>query len=110
MYINATTDIGGTAEPKYPINLVCIGSQYSSGTTVNNGYEILPRDTTDFVPIVVLKVDDAFSGIPTTFVLENNYPNPFNPSTTILYGIAQAKSRNRQNLLGARPGNCDAGE
>ena len=31
---------------------------------------------------------DAFSGIPTSFVLENNYPNPFNPTTTILYGIA----------------------
>jgi Abnormal spindle-like microcephaly-assoc'd, ASPM-SPD-2-Hydin len=89
MYINATTDIGGTTEPLYPINLVCIGSQYSSGASVTTGgYEILPRDTTDFVHIVVLKVNDAFSGVPTSFVLENNYPNPFNPTTTILYGIA----------------------
>ncbi|MGA9406748.1 MAG: T9SS type A sorting domain-containing protein, partial [Bacteroidota bacterium] len=88
MYINASTDIGGSAEPTYPVDLVCIGGQYSSGTTLNNGYELFPRDTADFTHITVTSVADAFSGIPTTFVLENNYPNPFNPSTTILYGIA----------------------
>ncbi|MGA7159428.1 MAG: choice-of-anchor D domain-containing protein [Bacteroidota bacterium] len=89
VYINASTDIGGSVEPKYPVNVFGIGAQYSSGTTVNNGYEILPRDTSDFVKVTVLSVIDAYSGIPTTFMLENNYPNPFNPSTTILYGIAQ---------------------
>jgi hypothetical protein len=49
----------------------------------------LPRDTSDFVHIVVVKVNEEYAGIPATFMLENNYPNPFNPSTTILYGIAQ---------------------
>ncbi len=28
--------------------------------------------------------------IPTKFYVNNNYPNPFNPSTTILYGIAES--------------------
>ena len=48
-------DIGGSTEPAYPVNAVFVGGQYSSGTTVNNGYELLPRDTSDFVHITVTK-------------------------------------------------------
>tara|TARA_Y100001970_G_C14026622_1_gene746406 strand:+ start:226 stop:972 length:747 start_codon:yes stop_codon:yes gene_type:complete len=32
---------------------------------------------------------DAYAGIPTVTTLSKNYPNPFNPSTTINYDIAQ---------------------
>jgi DNA/RNA endonuclease YhcR with UshA esterase domain len=89
LYISSSTDIAGSVEPTYPINVVAVINQYSSGATVyNNGYEIEPGDTSNIVHQVVLYVPDAFSGIPTSFVLENNYPNPFNPTTTILYGIA----------------------
>lgn len=89
LYISSSTDIGGSVEKTYPINVTAVINQYSSGSTVyNNGYEIEPSDTSNIVHQVVTKVDDAFSGIPTTFTLENNYPNPFNPTTTILYGLA----------------------
>jgi flagellar hook assembly protein FlgD len=29
------------------------------------------------------------TGLPTTYELEPNYPNPFNPTTTISYGVPQ---------------------
>jgi DNA/RNA endonuclease YhcR with UshA esterase domain len=88
LYISSSTDIGGSVEKAYPINVTAVINQYSSASTVyNNGYEIEPSDTSNIVHQVVTRVDEAFSGIPTSFVLENNYPNPFNPTTTILYGI-----------------------
>jgi hypothetical protein len=35
------------------------------------------------------KIDLVFSGIPSEFSVIGNYPNPFNPTTTIQYGLPQ---------------------
>ena len=37
----------------------------------------------------VTGVEDANSTVPTDFVLEGNYPNPFNPATEIAYALPQ---------------------
>ncbi len=88
VHIDPYTGIDGSKEPDYPANIIGILSQYSSDdTVVNDGYRILPRDTTDFVPAAILGVKDRLSDTPKEFRLSQNYPNPFNPSTTIRFEI-----------------------
>ncbi len=104
MYINASTNIAGTVEPKYPVNVVGIGSQYSSGKTLDNGYEIVPRDSTDIVHVEIVGINDIANNIPKEFYLSQNYPNPFNPSTTITFGLPKASNVQIMvyNILGQR--------
>lgn len=47
--------------------------------TLQNGGTLTPAGATN--------VDDAASATPTTWSLSANYPNPFNPSTTLTYAI-----------------------
>ncbi|OYV86265.1 MAG: hypothetical protein B7Z63_04285, partial [Ignavibacteriae bacterium 37-53-5] len=66
MYINKATNVAGWTEPTYPIKVVGVVSQYSSGSTVNAGYEIIPRDTNDIKRVVI-----APPAAPTTLLPAN---------------------------------------
>jgi hypothetical protein len=52
------------------------------------------QDVSDavFTIEVVFGVEDDLSGIPDSYQLLQNFPNPFNPTTTIYYGLPQESS------------------
>lgn len=105
LYINANTDVAGATEPQYPINVVGVASQYTTSSSVyNNGYEIIPRDTTDIVHLKIVGVVNNPNDIPKDFYISQNYPNPFNPSTTIDFGLPKESDVQIEvyNILGQR--------
>ena len=57
----------------------------------------------EIVSTLIVSVNEA-RGIPSDFVLEPNYPNPFNPSTQITYGLPTSSfvSLEVYNILGQR--------
>ena len=51
------------------------------------GYDIFAR--VDRFSTSVIPVADRIEGVPVKYVLYPNYPNPFNPATTISFGLPQ---------------------
>ncbi len=87
--IDNGTNIDGWPEPTWPKDVVGIFSQYDMSLPYTWYYQLLPRDTADFLPAgsVGIVQPIAQSSLPELFSLSQNYPNPFNPTTQISFSL-----------------------
>jgi hypothetical protein len=72
--------------------------QFSSSDPTK-GFQLMPVLSTD-ISDNALAVETLPMAVPTTYTLDHNYPNPFNPSTTIQFGLP-ARSTVRLSVFNA---------
>jgi hypothetical protein len=57
LYIDRDTDVDGSPEPEWPVDIAGIFSQYDASTPPDSGYELIPRGLCDFYPNGSLPVE-----------------------------------------------------
>ncbi len=76
----------------YGFQIIPKGATFQSLTGIlkyaNGAYKLEPRTNADFGTMTGIKREPT--GIPAKFALEQNFPNPFNPSTTLRYSVPKA--------------------
>ncbi len=78
----------GNWVPTWPLPEQAAGDlKYSAALTATDG---MPYGDPYWFTGSITGVKQQVSSLPTKFELSNNYPNPFNPSTTIQYNLAKA--------------------
>lgn len=109
MRIDQDTDIDGSPEPNWPVNIAGIFNQFDTSLPYTGDYQILPRSTDDIDITVGIKPVPG-AQLPEQFSLHQNYPNPFNPETVLRFDVPAGTSLQSgekvqldiYNLLGQR--------
>ncbi|MCW8802995.1 MAG: hypothetical protein OQK57_01260, partial [Ignavibacteriaceae bacterium] len=85
MFIDKDTDIDDGPEPTWPKDIIGIGEQYSTSTPPNDGYQLLPRFYSDFLPPGTLTQNSLThnTGTLEVTVIDNGY---IGDDTTHTYG------------------------
>ena len=86
LFIDKETDIDGWTPPQGNMNLIGVLSQSTTSVPPFDGYRVIPRFQSDFIPVVGINENASLSAH--SFALRQNYPNPFNPETVISYKLA----------------------
>jgi hypothetical protein len=96
----ADSDIDGTPIPTAKCIFTGVVGQFHS-TNPAAGYQLMPVLATDVT--IQVNVDDP-KVLPDKFLLNGNYPNPFNPATKISFDISKSTSISLSvyNLLGQK--------
>lgn len=96
--IDSDTNIDGSPEPAWPVSVRGIFIQFDNASPFLEGYQITPRDLDDID--ISVGIEPVGSGeVAKAFKLHSNFPNPFNPSTTLRFDIPAAKGRSAEIRL-----------
>lgn len=83
-------DVTGLANTTYNVTGLATGTTYFwRARGVNSGGAGPWAPTQSFTTVTGVAVEQLEGSLPTEFALRGNYPNPFNPQTTIQFDIAE---------------------
>ncbi len=86
MRIDKDTDIAGTPTPIGKVNIIGIVGQFDPTPPFNSSYQVIPRSNGD-LEIVTSVQNPNSETIPEAFTLSQNFPNPANPHTQIIFTV-----------------------
>jgi len=119
MLVNSVVGGGGGAVTGGGTLLVGTAGQYAVGTVSGDEFALTSGAGHDVHGILWTEVGDDFeqvSSVPKQYSLEQNFPNPFNPTTTIRFALSErvATDLTVYNILGQSvktlvSGDLDAG-
>jgi hypothetical protein len=109
VYIDKDTDLDEWGAPTGYFSMIGIASQFTRSNPPNDGYQIRPRSSSDFILHTGVTADEQ---LPLRFEMGQNYPNPFNPISTICLQLPKScdVELSLYNILGEKVAEIFKGE
>ena len=100
IYIRGGSPLENSLIPMGPVTLIGISSQYTFSVPANDGYQILPRDSSDIIPTGNLLITSAItqSNI-TTSSFDLSWTTSDSSTTECFYGTTSALTSSLSNIV-----------